>query len=161
MNDVTRTMRRVFAIVAIVCFFLPLGQCTQADRNPTAPGIHISGTTEFIPAKEIELPPKSIERLGSDLLLTFPFVWPALIAIFSSRVGSLAGLRMLIGFEIFASAVSLYFIGGIWLRMYGEIRPAGYFSIATYVGYLALSLFDAGRMIARRNARDRAKAAPS
>jgi len=158
-NDAAKTARRVLAILAAVCFFLPLGQCTQGETDAAGPGIHISGAHQFVPAQEIELTPKRMERFGFDLLLLFPFVWPLLLTMFSSRVRSPAAHRILVGLEVVACAVSLYLIGGIWLGMYNEIQPAGYIVIATFLGYLALSLSDAGRMVRLWVSRTRSTAA--
>lgn len=154
-----KAARRVLATLAAVCFFLPLGQCTQIASDPARPETLISGTHKFVPAQEIELPPKNMERLGFDLLLLVPFVWPLLLVMFSSRVKSAMGFRIQVGVEVVANALSLYLIGGIWLRVYSDIQPAGYIAIGTYLSYLALSLIEVGRMILSRISRTPSTAA--
>jgi len=139
-------IRRVLALVAVVCFFLPLGQCTRLRWDSAQ--VHENGriqtaepktiTDVLVPAGKIRLPPVTFDDIAFDVLLVSAFFWPLLAVAIEGRAKTGAVRNLLNGAELLASAGTLYLLYG--LLFFKQVLPAGYVAVAMFVVLFLLSV---------------------
>lgn len=127
-------IKRVLAIVILICFFLPLSQCTTTVPENAKPDAKmVSKTEEYVPYKAIHF------QSFDEILLVSIFVWPLgfLALMQKSRLKRTAVLlniaEMLCGI---ASLVYLAFLLAFWT----EIKWGGILLTMAYVTSILISI---------------------
>ncbi|MFC5475109.1 hypothetical protein [Paraherbaspirillum soli] len=136
--------KRFLAIVILVCFFLPLCQCTpKADVGDPARSGKSRATEVFIPAATIHF-----KEIGEALIVAL-FAWPLAAWAFRRRAHTVPTEVLLNTAEVICSAASLAYLVLI-VRFWGEVRYGGVIAFAGYGSYLATSGFILVRRIIGR-----------
>jgi hypothetical protein len=127
-------IKRALALLLLVCFFLPLSQCTrkiQPELNTQS--VAVEKADILTPYKTIKF--KSIDEFGLVLL----FFWPFLALIIRSY---LVKKQYRITLSVVEVAVSLFCIYYMWLifGLWPTILVGGYLAITAFIGYAAVSV---------------------
>jgi len=138
--------RRLLALVAMACFVLPLGRCSQVAGTLSTQPIEISGERDFVPAEEIEWVPINPGSVARDLLFVTAFFWPAAALLARRHAWSRFAQRTGAVVELLLSMYTLFCLQ-IWLGMYRDVRPAGYMALVTFGGLFVLACLRASREV--------------
>lgn len=132
-------LKRALAAVILVCFFLPLAQCSsQMSREPRkdeAPNV-------WIPAHSIDF------QSTDEIPIAVMYLWPlAFIGVRRTARGRAAALAVNV-IEGLLAAGSLYCVIET-IRLWGTVRYGGILAIGAFAGYLTcvvLSLYQRARV---------------
>ena len=123
-------IKRGSSILLLICFFLPLSQCTQivSPENPAAVSQIYSASSAY------EWP-----SIGSSVAL-FLFLWPAIGQVIALRRKAYLSLRVVIVIEIVLSLLTLF--GITWLVLWGsKIQYGAFIAYGATVAYLGATLW--------------------
>src|ERR1017187_7897462 len=119
--------KRVLALVALACFFLPLCQCSAKAPAGTATNVGAKDTTKaFVPIEQVHL-----EEAG-EIAIVALFVWP-LGFLFLRKLTTKTKWKLLLNFaEVLCGLVSLTYLVLIF-RIWGELRYGGVLAMLTFL----------------------------
>lgn len=122
--------KRLLAILILMCFFLPIAQCTaKAPISNHEISEKISATEVFIPVAVIQF--KEID----ELIIIAIFVWPLVISPFRWRVHT-AKREMLVNFiELIFSAASIVYLVLVF-HFWGDVLYGGIIVLSAFTAYL-------------------------
>lgn len=143
----TEGLKRFLAIVALVCVFLPIGQCSRkADTTSHTPQVSQSGETPagwgldvFVAADYLK-PGDAFEKTFAAGLLAL-FGWP-FMAIILRKLIRVKTARIAANLaELVCCVITLYWLGQI-LRIWNEILYGGVIALGCFITYGLLAVWD-------------------
>lgn len=136
--------KRGLAIIILICFFLPLCQCSaKAPTVKTSNQVDLSTTEALIPVEEIRF--QNID----ELVIIAVFVWP--LALWMLRRLAITTPKKLLTnlAEIIFCAASLTYLMLIF-RLWGHIKYGGILALVAFSSYLMASIAVLFRYVTRK-----------
>jgi hypothetical protein len=140
-------------MMAVACFFQPLGQCSFPAYQPPAkvvPGEALQlveaperSTAELIPSNVVSRETKDWGDLLATAIIVLAFFWPLATALMSRRVRSPKIAFALSLIELGGSPGSLYLLFKFFI-LFGRILPASYLRLPHLV---AICWWRSGRLL--------------
>lgn len=126
--------KRVLAVLILICFFLPIAQCSQQE-----PG-HLE-QADIKPAVEVLVPAKHIAFESMDEVpLAVLYLWP-LLFVAVRRLGRTGPRRIFVAVtEVLLAGGSLYLIVET-IKLWGTVRYGGVIVLTAFTAYLLLTAF--------------------
>ncbi len=127
--------KRLLAMLILMCFFIPLSQCTVKAPVSKHTIPETSSTTEvFIPVAAVQF--KEID----EVVIIALFAWPLVVLAFRRRVHTVAKEILVNSIELIFSATSFSYL--VWVfHLWDEVRCGGIIALTTYSAYFLTSSF--------------------
>lgn len=125
--------KRILAVVILICFFLPLAQCS-AKPPADARNSQVNGAPQdLIPARDIKF-----DSLDEIPMVT-AFLWPLAFIAIRIRTGSVRSVAAVGLVEVVLGGTVLWYVVQT-IRLWGTVRYGGVVLIAAHVLYLVVAL---------------------
>ncbi|MBS1209268.1 MAG: hypothetical protein H6R19_1666 [Proteobacteria bacterium] len=136
--------KRGLALIILICFFLPLCQCSaKSPAENTSNQADFSTTEELIPIEEIRF--QNID----ELVIISVFAWPLALWMLR-RFAATKPKKLLTNLaEIIFCAASLTYLMVIF-RLWGDIKYGGILALVAFTSYLVTSIAILFRYIIRK-----------
>lgn len=121
--------KRLFAVIILVCFFLPLAQCSTKLPVNAAVRVNRPASEVLVPAREIEL--KSFE----EVLWVAMYVWPMAFIYVRIKSKSNRAKALVACVEAVIGCLVLWFLVQT-IKLWGGIRYGGVILVATHLAYV-------------------------
>jgi hypothetical protein len=125
-------IKRVLAVIILICFFLPLAQCTS--KQPDKSGNIVTHTDVLVTSKQITY--HELDDLPVIAMFAFPL---GFVSVRRSARTTRSQIFLSIAETLFASW-SLFNIVQIF-RLWGTVRYGGVILAIAYSGYILAALF--------------------
>lgn len=132
--QIIESIKRLIAIVILICFFLPLCQCSPKAAPEQGLNSQVAAKVEiFIPYEKFSL--KGIE----ESVLFFVFVWPLIFIAIRKASATRIKTILVNAMEVTLGVASFGYLFQI-IRLWGEIKYGGVISLTAFFCLVTVSL---------------------
>lgn len=132
--NLAEKLKRALAIIILICFFLPLAQCSSKESVSGGSGVAAKAPMVLVPASDIKF------ESFDEVPLIAMYLWPLGFIGVRRLIQKPKHLVYVSGVEILLAGSALYYLIQT-IQLWGTIRYGGVILVAAYIGYILTAAF--------------------